>query len=62
MGQQLMGRVIPTQIAKLVSSYHEDKGNVILLETNIVSIELKNSVYKIELNNNSTLEVDFIIA
>ena len=62
MGQQLMGRVIPTQIAKLVSSYHEDKGNVILLETNIVSIELKNSVYKIELNNKSTLEVDFIIA
>ena len=35
---------------------------MILLETNIVSIELKNSVYKIELNNNSTLEVDFIIA
>ena len=62
MGSHLMGRVIPKQISALVSNYHEKRGNSILLNTNIVSIQKLHNKYQIELNNNQQILVDFIIA
>ena len=62
MGSQLMGRVIPQQISSLVSNYHEQNGNSIFLNSNILSIKELDKGYQIELNNNNQILVDFIIA
>ena len=62
MGSHLMGRVIPKKISTLVSNYHEKRGNSILLNSNILSIQKLNNGYQIELNNNNKIVVDFIIA
>ncbi len=62
MGPQVMGRVIPLQIASIVSKYHENRGNVIYVNSNILSIEKIDHEYQLELSNNKKILVDFIIA
>ena len=61
-GNQLMGRIIPKQIADLVKQSHEIKGNKIILNKKILQITKNNENYKILLSDNSELETDFIIA
>ena len=62
MGTQVMGRVIPSQIASLVAKYHEDRGNSIFVNSSILSIKKIDQEYLIELNNNKKILVDFVIA
>ena len=61
-GNQLMGRIIPKQIADLVKQSHENEGNEIILNKKILKITKNNENYKILLSDNSELETDFIIA
>ena len=61
-GNQLMGRIIPKQIADLVKQSHENEGNEIILNKKILKITKNNENYKIFLSDNSELETDFIIA
>ena len=59
---QLMGRIIPKQIADLVQKSHIEHGNDIILNKQIDKISKKNDIYEILLNDNSFIETDFIIA
>ena len=61
-GNQLMGRIIPKQIADLVQKTHLEHGNDIILNKQIDKINKKNDIYEILLNDNSIIETDFIIA
>ena len=61
-GNQLMGRIIPKQIADLVKKSHETEGNNIILNKKILQITKNKENYKILLSDNSELESDFIIA
>ncbi len=61
-GNQLMGRIIPKQIADLVKTSHETEGNNIILNKKILKITKNKENYKILLSDNSELESDFIIA
>ena len=61
-GNQLMGRIIPKQIADLVQKTHIEHGNDIILNKQIDKIKKKNDIYEILLNDNSIIETDFIIA
>ena len=61
-GNQLMGRIIPKQIADLVKKSHETEGNNIILNKRILKITKNKENYKILLSDNSELESDFIIA
>ncbi len=61
-GDQLMGRIIPKQIADLVQSTHIDYGNKIILNKQIDKITKKNANFEILLNDNSLIETDFVIA
>ena len=61
-GNQLMGRIIPKQIADLVQKTHIEHGNDIILNKQIEKISKKNDIYEILLNDNSFIETDFIIA
>ena len=61
-GNQLMGRIIPKQIADLVQNTHIEHGNEIILNKQIDKITKKNGNYEILLNDNSLIETDFIIA
>ena len=61
-GNQLMGRIIPKQIADLVKTSHEIEGNNIILNKKILKITKNKENYKILLSDNSELESDFIIA
>ena len=61
-GNQLMGRIIPKQIADLVKQSHEDEGNKIILNKKILHISKSNENYKILLSDNSEIISDFIIA
>ena len=61
-GNQLMGRIIPKQIADLVQKTHIEHGNDIILNKQIDKINKKNDIYEILLNDNSLIETDFIIA
>ena len=61
-GNQLMGRIIPKQIADLVQKTHIEHGNDIILNKQIDKINKKNDIYEILLNDNSIIETDFIIA
>ena len=61
-GNQLMGRIIPKQIADLVQKTHIEHGNDIILNKQIDKISKKNDIYEILLNDNSFIETDFIIA
>ncbi len=61
-GNQLMGRIIPKQIADLVQKTHIEHGNEIILNKQIDKIIKKNGIYEILLNDNSLIETDFVIA
>ena len=61
-GNQLMGRIIPKQIADLVKQSHEAEGNKIILNKKILQISKSNENYKILLSDNSEIISDFIIA
>ena len=61
MGNQLMGRVIPKEIANMIQSVHEENGNTIYLQTQIKKITKKNNSFQILLNSNTTLSADLII-
>ena len=61
-GNQLMGRIIPKQIADLVKKSHEAEGNKIILNKKILQISKSNENYKILLSDNSEIISDFIIA
>ncbi len=61
-GNQLMGRIIPKQIADLVQKTHIEHGNDIILNKQIEKISKKNDIYEILLNDNSLIETEFIIA
>ena len=61
-GNQLMGRIIPKQIADLVQNTHIEQGNEIILNKQIDKIIKKNGIYEILLNDNSIIETDFVIA
>ncbi|MDB4231689.1 FAD-dependent oxidoreductase [Candidatus Pelagibacter sp.] len=60
-GEQLMGRVIPKQIAKLILEKHESEGTKINLNTQIKNIKKHNKTFKIYLDTNQILTSDLII-
>ena len=57
---QLMGRVIPEQISKIIQKIHENNGNKIYLNTEVKKIT-KNNNYEITLSDGSKLKTDLII-
>ena len=59
---QLMGRIIPSQIASFVAQYHAKNGNKILLNSTITKISKKNNSYQIDLKDNTKVNVDAVIA
>ena len=61
MGDQLMGRVIPKEIANMIQSVHEENDNTIYLKTQIKKITKKNNSFQILLNSKTTLSADLII-
>ncbi len=61
-GNQLMGRIIPKQIADLVQKTHLENGNKIILNKQIDKITKKNGIYEILLSDNSLIQTDLIIA
>ena len=59
-GDQLMGRVIPVEIAKLIQEKHESVGTNIILNSNIEKLIKKNNSFEIYCNN-KVLQADLII-
>ena len=59
---QLMGRIIPFQIANLAKEEHEKHGNKLYIDSKIKNIQNINGSYKIVLENNITIETEMIIA
>ena len=60
-GSQLMGRVVPLEIAKLIQKKHEDVGTKIHLNVNIDSIKINKDLLHIYHSNNQELRSDLII-
>ena len=58
---QLMGRMIPPQIANLVQAEHEKNGNMLFLNNKIKNIKKINDNYKITLDNNVSIDAEIII-
>lgn len=58
---QLMGRVIPEEISKLVKLKHEQEGNIFFLNSNIKKIEKENKEFVITLDLNKVIKTDLII-
>ena len=61
MAKQLMGRVIPVQIADIVQDIHEKKGNKFYLNTKIKKITKIDNSYEILLDTKVCLSADLII-
>ena len=59
-GDQLMGRVIPIEIAKLIQEKHESVGTNIVLNSNIEKLTKKNNSFEI-FYNNKVLQADLIV-
>ena len=59
---QLMGRIVPAEIAKLVQAEHEKNGNKLLINIKIKNIKKINEIYKITLDNNISIDAEIIIA
>ena len=59
-GDQLMGRVIPVEIAKLIQEKHESVGTNIFLNSNIEKLTKKNNSFEI-FYNNKVLQADLIV-
>ena len=62
MGSQLMGRIVPEKIAKIVQQKHEGKGVVINLNTKVTKVIKNQNFYEVELSNNKIIKCDMIIA
>jgi len=62
MGSQLMGRIVPEKIAKIVQQKHEGKGVVINLNTKVLNVIKNQNFYEVELSNNKIIKCDMIIA
>ena len=62
MGSQLMGRIVPEKIAKIVQQKHEAHGVVFNLNTKVINIITDNNIYEVELSNGKTMKFDMIIA
>ena len=62
MGSQLMGRIVPEKIAKIVQQKHEGKGVVINLNTKVIKVIKNQNFYEVELSNNKIIKCDMIIA
>ena len=62
MGSQLMGRIIPKKIAKIVQQKHELKGVTFSLNTKVLKIKNINNHYEVNLSNNKKIKCDMIIA
>ncbi len=58
---QLMGRIIPEKIAKIVQQKHEGKGVVINLNTKVINVIKNQNFYEVELSNNKKIKCDMII-
>ncbi|PPR45498.1 MAG: Ferredoxin--NAD(P)(+) reductase fdr [Alphaproteobacteria bacterium MarineAlpha5_Bin6] len=58
---QLMGRIIPEEISRLVYEKHSQSGVKIFLNTSLKSARKKDQQYQINLSNNEKIEVDIII-
>ena len=58
---QLMGRIIPEEISKLVKLKHEQEGNIFFLNSNIKKIEKENKDFMITLDLNKEIKTDLII-
>ena len=61
-GSQLMGRIVPEKIAKIVQQKHEGKGVVINLNTKVLNVIKNQNFYEVELSNNKIIKCDMIIA
>lgn len=61
-GRQLMGRVVPDQVAKLVQQTHEKYGNQIILNQQVAKIAKKNNTFKIFLTDDTEVEAEMIVA
>ena len=61
MGPQLMGRIIPEKMAKIVQQKHEMHGVVFNLKTKVINIVSTNDTYEVELSNGKTMKCDMII-
>ena len=59
-GDQLMGRVIPAEIAKLIQEKHESVGTNIVLNSNIEKLTKKNNSFEI-FYNNKVIQADLIV-
>ena len=59
-GNQLMGRVIPVEIAKLIQEKHESVGTNIILNSNIEKLIKKNNAFEIYCNN-KVLQANLIV-
>ena len=59
--KQLMGRVVPTQISKIVQNLHEENGNKIYLGATIKKIIKQNNLFEIILDSNDVVKADLII-
>ena len=61
-GSQLMGRIIPEKIAKIVQQKHEGKGVIIELNTKVLNVIKNQNFYEVELSNNKIIKCDMVIA
>ena len=58
---QLMGRIIPEQISKIIQNLHEKNGNKIHLNASINRIIRKDNSFEIILDSKSAIKADLII-
>ena len=58
---QLMGRVVPNQISKVIQDLHEENGNKIYLDVTIKKVIKQNNSFEIILDSNDVIKADLII-
>ena len=61
LGSQLMGRIVPTEIAKIIEEKHKENGVNFHFNTSIESVIKNTNNYEIKLKNNHSILVDMII-
>lgn len=60
-GSQLMGRVVPKEIAEIIQKKHESVGTKVYLNVNIEDIKFENNLNEIYFNNDQKLSADLIV-
>ena len=58
---QLMGRVVPNQISKIIQDLHKENGNKIYLDVTIKKVIKQNNSFEIILDSNDVIKADLII-